>query len=171
MKKFILAAIIAVSGIFTAANAQTLKFGNVDSQAIIAEMPETKQAEKELEKLQTEYENQLAQMGEAFQQKYADFQQKADSLPQAIAEERYQELQQMQQRIENFQQTAARDVQQKQQQLLAPIFDKLAKAIETVGEREGFTYIFQLAANSISYFDPKTVVDVNPLVKKELGIK
>ena len=170
MKKLILAALVAVMSLGSA-NAQTFKFGNVDSQAILAELPDTKAAEKELEKLQSDYESQSATMVEEFQKKYADFQAKADSLPQAIAEAQAQELQQLQERIQNFQQMAQRDIQQKQQQLIAPIMDKIAKAIETVGQREGFTYIFQLATNGVAYYDAKTCVDATALVKKELGIK
>lgn len=170
MKKIIIAAVVAIMGM-TNINAQTFKFGNVDSQAIIVELPDFKQAQKELEDLQSKYETQISTMGEEFQKKYAELQAQADSLPQAIVEARYQEVQQLQERIQNFQQMASRDVQQQQQQKMAPIIEKIAKAIEAVGQREGFTYIFQMAANGIAYSDPNTTVDVAPLVKKELGIK
>ncbi|MBQ0056321.1 MAG: OmpH family outer membrane protein [Bacteroidales bacterium] len=171
MKKIIIAAVVAIMGLTNIDAQTTFKFGNVDSQEILFELPETKQAQKELEDLQSKYESQIATMGEEFQKKYAELQAQADSLPQAIVEARYQEVQQLQDRIQNFQQMAQRDYQQQQQAKIAPIMEKIAKAIQTVGEREGFTYIFQMAANGIAYFDPKTTVDVAPLVKKELGIK
>lgn len=170
MKKIIIAMAVAIMGM-TNVDAQTFKFGNVDSQEILVELPDFKQAQKELEELQSKYESQLSVMGEEFQKKYAELQAQADSLPQAIVEARYQEVQQLQERIQNFQQMAQRDVQQQQQTKVAPIIEKIAKAIETVGQREGFTYIFQMAANGIAYSDPKNTVDVAPLVKKELGIK
>ena len=74
----------------------------------------------------------------------------------------------MQQRIQLFYQTAQEDIQKKQQEMLAPIHEKMAKAIKTVGEREGYTYIFDSAAMVHIGNDAK---DVTPAVKKELGIK
>jgi Skp family chaperone for outer membrane proteins len=44
----------------------------------------------------------------------------------------------------------------------------MIKAIKAVGEREGYTYIFDSAAMAFISTD---AVDVTPSVKKELGIK
>ena len=51
---------------------------------------------------------------------------------------------------------------------LAPIHERMIKAIKAVGEREGYTYIFDSAAMAFISTD---AVDVTPSVKKELGIK
>ena len=75
----------------------------------------------------------------------------------------------LEQRISTFNQTASADLQQKQQELLTPVIDKIRKAIEEVGAENGFTYIFDMAAQSIIYQSPKAN-DVTPLVKKKLGI-
>ena len=81
---------------------------------------------------------------------------------------RQQELQEMQQRIQLFYQTAEQDIQKKQQELLTPVHERMAKAIKAVGEREAYTYIFDSAAMVHVGADAK---DVTPAVKKELGIK
>ncbi len=86
----------------------------------------------------------------------------------AIKQIRQQELQEMQQRIQQFQQMAEQDIQKKQQELLAPVHERMTKAIKTIGEREGYTYIFDSAAMVHIGADAK---DVTSLVKKELGIK
>jgi len=170
MKKIIILAVAAICSL-SAMNAQTFKFGNIDTEAIITELPEYKQTMKEIEDLQSKYETQISTMAEEFQKKYTELQQQADSLPQAIVEAKYQEVQQLQQRIENFKQMARNDMQQQHQQKMNPIIDKVTKAIQAVGAKEGFTYIFQVEANIIVYKDEKTTIDVTPLVKAELGIK
>ena len=59
-------------------------------------------------------------------------------------------------------------IQKKQQELLAPVHEKMTKAIKAVGEREGYTYIFDSAAMVHIGNDAQ---DVTPAVKKQLGIK
>jgi len=86
----------------------------------------------------------------------------------AVKQIRQQELQEMQQRIQLFYQTAEQDIQKKQQELLAPVHEKMSKAIKAVGEREGYTYIFDSAAMVHIGTD---ATDATPAVKKELGIK
>ena len=89
-------------------------------------------------------------------------------MAEAIKQIRQQELQEMQQRIQLFYQTAEQDIQKKQQELLTPVHEKMTKAIKTVGEREGYTYIFDSAAMVHIGAD---VIDATPAVKKEVGIK
>ena len=86
----------------------------------------------------------------------------------AIKQLKQQELQEMQSRIQTFYQTAEQDLQKKQQELLAPVHEKMAKAIKAVGERENYTYIFDSAAMVHVGADAN---DVTPAVKKELDIK
>ena len=89
-------------------------------------------------------------------------------MAEAIKQIRQQELQEMQQRIQLFYQTAEQDIQKKQQELLAPVHDKMTKAIKAVGERDGYTYIFDSASMVHIGAD---AIDATPAVKKELGIK
>ena len=167
MKKFFLAAVFCFAAL--AANAQTLKFGNVDSNALIEAMPERAQALKELEELQSRYESELAKMNEEFQTKYSSFMQERETLEKSIADAREQELTQLQQRIQQFYETAGRDIQTQEQSKMAPIVEKVRKAIQAVGEKNGFTYIFN--AGTALYSSESQCIDCLPLVKAELGIK
>jgi outer membrane protein len=66
---------------------------------------------------------------------------------------------------------AAKDLQTQQQAKVAPIIEKINKAIQAVGEKEGFTYIYDISQGNILYFNPTQCIDVLPLVKKELGLQ
>ena len=92
-------------------------------------------------------------------------------LEKNIAEARAQEIDQLQQRIQNFREMAAKDLQTQQQAKVAPIIEKINKAIQAVGEKEGFTYIYDISQGNILYFNPTQCIDVLPLVKKELGLQ
>jgi outer membrane protein len=168
LKKIILAALCLMPMV---AFAQSFKFGNVSTSELFEAMPEKAQFQKEMSDLQSSYENELSKMGEEYQAKVTDFMATRDSLPQNIVETRAQEIDQLQQRIQNFRELAAKDFQNQQQQKVAPILEKIHKAISTVAQKNGFTYIFDLDANNILYYSPELCVFVLPLVKTVLGIK
>jgi len=163
MKKIIIAMMLVLPMI---ASAQ--KFGHINTQELFAQMPEVNQVKLKMDTIQNQYEMQMASMSEEFQKKYQDYQTQEATMPDAVKQIRQQELQEMQQRIQLFYQTAEQDIQKKQQELLVPIHEKLANAIKAVGEREGYTYIFDSAAMVHIGTD---AIDATPSVKKELGIK
>ena len=144
------------------------KFGHINTQELFTQMPEVTQIKLKMDTIQSQYENQLASMNEEIQRKAQDYQAQEATMPEAVKQIRQQELQEMQQRIQLFYQTAEQDIQKKQQELLTPVHERMAKAIKAVGEREGYTYIFDSAAMVHIGAD---ALDVTPAVKKELGIK
>lgn len=163
MKKIIFTIMLAIPML---ASAQ--KFGHINTQELSAQMPEVNQVKLKMDTIQGQYENQLASMNEEFQKKVQDYQTQEATMADAIKQIRQQELQEMQQRIQLFYQTAEQDIQKKQQELLAPVHEKMTKAIKAVGERENYTYIFDSAAMVHIGND---AIDATPAVKKELGIK
>ncbi len=166
MKKIMLFAVCA----FLAMTASAQKFGNINMGEVFESMPERAVVQKEMEELQAKYETELSKMGDEYQKKVNDYLAEQDKLEKNIAEARAQEIDQLQQRIQNFREMAAKDLQTQQQSKVAPIIEKINKAIQAVGEKEGFTYIFDLSQGNILYASPSQCVDVLPLVKKELGL-
>ena len=81
-----------------------------------------------------------------------------------------QELQELQQRIQSFQQITMDNLEKTQAELMQPIMDKALNAIKAVGKEHGFTYIFDLSQGGILYNADNTE-DVLPLVKKKLGLQ
>ena len=55
-----------------------------------------------------------------------------------------------------------------QEQLMAPIQQKIQTAIQAVGTENGFTFIFP---DVVPVYTGATVVDVTPMVKAKLGVK
>ena len=163
MKKIIIAMMLVLP---LAVRAQ--KFGHINTQELFAQMPEVNQVKLKMDTINNQYETQLAMMQEEFQKKVQDYQAQEATMADAIKQIRQQELQEMQQRIQLFYQTAEQDIARKQQELLTPVHEKMTKAIKAVGEREGYTYIFDSAAMVHVGTD---AIDATPAVKKELGIK
>ncbi|HOJ65690.1 MAG TPA: OmpH family outer membrane protein [Paludibacteraceae bacterium] len=149
---------------------QEVKLGHINSQEILSLMPERTEIEKTLNDLQTQWENELLKMREEYYAKIKEFQDKQATMPESIKQARQSEIVEIEQRINTFNQTASSDLQKKQQELFAPVIDKVKKAINEVGTENNYTYIFDLSTQSIVYQSPKSN-DVTALVKKKLGLK
>lgn len=146
-----------------------VRFGNIDMTRVFELMPASVAAENELSSLQDAYDAELQKMGEEYQLKVTDFVSVQQSLDNNIAEARAQEIEQLQQRIQQFRERAAQSIRQKREELTAPITEQITKAIQTVGKKYGYTYIFDLNQAGVLFFDPQLCDDVLPLVRAELG--
>lgn len=146
------------------------KFAHMNSQEVIAVMPEFTKAQADLDNMSKKYQEEMTRTNEEFQKKYQEFLAQADSLPKNIAERRQKELQDMAQRQEQFQQEVYQSMQKAQQEAMAPIYKKLDEAIQAVGKAEGVVYIFDLARTPIPFVGVQST-DVTAKVKTQLGIK
>lgn len=171
MKKiFTLVAVVALSAFATVANAQTFKFGHIDSGALLQQMPEREQARVQLEKYAKQLQDQMSAMQTEFETKYQAYMEQADSLPQVLRETKERELAEIQQRFQVFQQTAQQDLSTKEGELLQPIIEKAKNAIDEVAAENGFIYVFDMSTGAILYNSDQST-DLLPLVLKKLGIQ
>lgn len=161
--------VAAALALATTISAQNLKFAHIDTQKLLAEYPEKIAAETQLQDEAKKLEDQLKTMSQDLQQKYEEYVTKRDSLPDLIRATKEKEIQDADQRIQSYQQMAQQSLAQKEQQLLAPIIDKVQKAIDEVGKEQGFIYIFDISTQVILYKSEQSI-DAAPFVKTKLGM-
>ena len=135
LKKLLLAAALVVPMCLSAQS----KFGYVSSIEIFNLMPEKATAEKSLQEVGQKYDTEFKALQDEFNKKFGEYQALAQDTPASIKERREQELQELQTKIQNFQQVAGQDLQRQQQILMAPIQEKIQTAIQSVGAENGFT--------------------------------
>lgn len=149
------------------ASAQSLKIGLVDTNEIIGKMPETAAAQNTLNEAQKKYQAELQKIEEEFKRQYEEYNSLGnDELP-AIRESKERRLMETQQKAEAFQQSVMQDLQKQQEELMAPVIQKVRGAIESVGKENGFNLIQDIVGQL--YFSAP-VEDITPLVKAKLGI-
>jgi len=164
MKHFILIALASVVGL-TEAVAQ--KFGHLDAQEVLLSLPERAEAQASIESAAGEYETEVARMQSELETKFADYQAKASTWPDAIRQQKERELQQLDAGLQEFGVTIQNDLAQMEQQLLSPMIERVRKAIEDVGKEQGYTYIFDTSTGVTLYNGGEDVTD---LVKTKLGM-
>lgn len=148
--------------------ASAQKYGHVNTAELFQLMPELKDVTARLDSLNKQYEELLVNMQEEYQKKAQEYEQKAPTMTDAMKQIQEEELYTMQQRLQTTYQTAQQDIAQKRQEFVAPVQEKMLKAIQAVGQEKGFTYIFDTAA--MVYVD-LSATDVMADVKAKLGIK
>lgn len=167
MKKLLGLTLLAVAA-FGISTASAQKFARINSQEVVFAMPELTEIQKNLEALEKDWAEQLEQIQVEFNNKMADYEKNQATMAATIKQMKQQELQQLQQRFGEIQQLAQQDMQKKQAELFEPVQKKAQEAINKIAKAAGYLAVFETA--SLVYFDEAQLVDIAPLVKKELGI-
>ncbi len=146
------------------------KFGHVKSIDIITVMPEYTQAQTDLQAQQKQYEDEIKRAQDELTKKYTEYQQEAANLPKNIQDRRQKELQDLSEKGMEFQQDAQQQLQKAYTDMMDPIYDKLEKALQAVGQEGGYIYIFDLSRTDIPYVNESQSTDVTSAVKAKLGL-
>jgi outer membrane protein len=170
MKRFIgIATLIFL--VASAGQSQTFKFGHINSDELIQALPEYDTANAKLEKYRKELTNYLELMTVELNNKSDAYNKESKNLTDLVKQTKEQELIDLNRKIQEFQQNAQEQFQNKQVELFQPIYQKVDKAIKDVGKENGFTYVFDVAKGSLLYFDETKSTNVMPLAKAKLGMK
>ena len=144
------------------------KFARVNSQEILTLMPETKEMQTNLEAFGKELRDQLEQIQVELNNRVAEFEKLPATTAASVRQMKQQELQQLHARGQEFEQIAQRDYQNKQQELLMPITEKLMKTINEVAKAGGYAAVFDTM--NFVYYDEAQIATIDADVKKALGI-
>lgn len=143
-----LGVLLGLAGFVVVAAAQAPKLSYVDSERIINDLPEAQAAQKDLEGTIKGWQDQLQQMSDDFQKAVDEYQKKESVMAPAAKESEQKRLSDMRQKALDFQNQKLGqngEAQQLRDKKLAPIREKILKAIEAVAKEEGFNFVFDKA--------------------------
>lgn len=165
MKQFktLLIAALFILGTSQTINAQA-KTAHVDVTELMSKMPAMMDAQKQLEKLSTTYDADYKKMVDEFQAKLKKYDAEAATVTDAVNGDRQKEVQDMQKRIQDFGQNAQKELQQKQEDITKPIYEKVRTSIQRVGKAKGYQYVLD-GASLLLADGPNLTADV----RKDLG--
>jgi outer membrane protein len=151
------------------------KVGYVDSQVILAQLPEAIKAQGQLDALTNQWTAQLDSMNKDLQQSYEDYQKQAATMTDAKKTAAQQNLVEKQQTMESFrkekfaQQTG--EIYKKNDEIFAPIKKKIFNAIEDVAKKEGMKFVFDKAGDVVLlYADPAFDITYQVLDNLKRGV-
>jgi len=166
MRKFIKISFLLVMFAFVASSTQAQKFGYVDSDVIISNLPKYQQAIANLKVFEQQLTSQGENMVKDLQTKAAMLEDRRakGTITQKDFETEAKKLQEQELKIRDYQAKAAKQFQDKEKQELQPISDDVNAAIKAVAKENGFQFIFE--KKMLLYFDD--VLDVSSQVTAKL---
>ncbi len=164
VKSIVLAALFLVS---SAAVAQQ-QFGVISTQEVMMNMPALDTVQTKLQEVQ----NTLIEEMQAIEAEYTtavqEFQAKADTYTQTMREQKQKDIQSLLTRMQGYEATAQREMQEQQQILMAPVQQRLLDAINKVSKEKALLFVFEKQVPL--YVSESQVLDITGLVMAELGI-
>ncbi|MDR1524296.1 MAG: OmpH family outer membrane protein [Tannerella sp.] len=148
--------------------AQEMKIAVVNVQDVFNLLPELSDVEREMSTFAKQYQDAMKGMEDDYNRKFADLTAQNDSLTENIRMLRMQEIEGIRTRMENFAPMAREEIDKKQNELIAPLNEKIQKAIKEVSDENGYTYV--LHPQTIIY-SGSNAIDATDKVKAKLGLK
>jgi len=142
MKNFLMC-MVAMMLLAGSATAQQ-KIGHVSTDAIMKQLPDAQDAQKQLDALVVEWQGELNKMQQDWQKKFDDYNQKKLIMTDARRAEAERDLRDLDQRIADYRSQKfgqSGELFQKQNDLMKPVQDRVFKAIQDVATEEGYDYV------------------------------
>ena len=166
MKKTLLT--IVVSLVFILSIQSQSKFEYLNSNELLAMMPESLSMQEELQTYAKGLESQLTAMQVEYENKVVEYQQNETTYTDIIKEDKIREIESIQQRVVEFQKNAQQSLSEKEAELFIPIREKAMKAIDEVAKEGEFTFIFDSGSGSFLFAaESENIIN---LVKSKLGL-
>jgi outer membrane protein len=168
MKKSLLVLLL----IFGTAFAFGQKYAYIDSDYILASVPEYTEAKDKLDKLAKRWTEEIEERYAVLKVKKDNFAKEEVLLPAEEKQKRKEEIEKLE--TEAMQMQKLRfgvngDYFQKRQELVKPIQDKVYDAMQKVASKRNYSFVFDKANQSnLVYADSK--FDISDEVLKEMGI-
>ena len=143
------------------------KFGHINAQEVMSQMPEFIKARGEVEAAAKQYDNDLKAMQDELQRKAEEYDKTKSTMNETKQKETEQTLMGLQQKIQQAYQDNQQSLNKLQQEKMGPIFERVMNAIKAVGKAGGYVYIMDVTSG-VPYISETLSKDVTAEVKAEL---
>lgn len=148
------------------------KYGYIDSDYILENMPEYQEAKEKLDKFAQRWQKEIQDRYAVVKKKKDEFARVEAVLPEEEREARKAEIEELESQTLELQQLrfgVNGDLFAKRKELIEPIQDKVFAALEKVASAGRYAFVFDKANQSnLIFADPK--YDLSKRVLRELGV-
>lgn len=170
MKKIVIFLFVILTSVFTI---KAQKFAFIDSDYILENMQEYRDAQEQLDKISIEWQKEIEEKFAEVDKLYKSFQAEAPLLPEDVKTKRQEEIIAKERDAKELQkQKFGKDgeLYKKRQELIKPIQDKVFEAIEELANEQGYAIIFDRSGSlTVAYANEK--YDKSDEVLQKLGYR
>lgn len=172
MKMMAFSLVILVMTAFTAqAQLQNQRIAYVDTDYILTNIPEYKDAQDELNSLSEKWEKEVKAIFEKVEAMYKEYQTEAVLLPQDLKRKKEEDILKKEKEAKDLQMKyfgTEGDLFKKRSELVQPIQEKIYNALQDIAETKNYAFIFDKASGaSMLYANPR--LDISDEVLDEVG--
>ena len=147
------------------------KYAYVDTEYILDNIPEFKDAQDELDDMSKKWQKEVEQQYAKVEEMYKKYKAESVLLPDEVKTKREEEIIVMEQEAKDLQRQyfgPEGELFQKRQELIQPIQEKVYNAIETIATTSNFAFVFDKAGGmTLLWGNPK--FDISDDVLDEVG--
>ena len=144
------------------------KIGHINSAELLGLMPERKTAAAKMDSITKQAEKYLQEMMTEYRAEQEKFQAQGPSMSELVKKDAEEKINGLATRIQTFQQQAQESLQADESKLIEPIITKAKKAIEQVAKENGYTYVLDTSVGAVLYWEESD--NLIALVKKKLQL-
>lgn len=147
MKKVFTVVLIAAATLIAGTANSQMKSGYISVDVVVSLMPETAKVDSLIQRYQADsLTPQYAQIVSLYQYKDSVYRDSIHPAPAAVKKQIEEELPSLAYQIQNWQAIVQQMTENKQNELLAPIYRKVYDAIKAVAKEKGYTHVFNKEA-------------------------
>jgi len=162
--------IIATVLLSTLATVAQTKVGTINPELIISKMPELAGVQDAVKVYSEDLSKELQGKIDDYEAKVKEYQEGEAGFPDATKKLKQDAIIKLEQDIQQFQGNASQLIGLKQNELLSPLYTKIAEGLNEIAAAEGYTQVLSIGnGNAVAYADP--AYDLTNKVMAKLGIK
>jgi outer membrane protein len=136
-----------------------VKLGYVNSETILKELPEAKEAQQKLEIIVKTWQDEMDKMSKDLQAKYEDYQKKSAMWTEAAKQAEQKKLIEQEQKVNQYRQDKfgqQGELALQREKMMTPIREKILKTIETVAKEQQVSFMFDKAGDVLLLYADKS---------------
>jgi len=163
LNKILIPLLAAACLLATASASADVKIGFVNSQRILNDAPQATKAKKKIEKEFEKRDQELQKVAKRLQTLQESLEKNSVTMSESDRRDKDREFNELNRDFQRKQREFREDLNLRQNEEMAQIFERVNKVIKGIAESEKFDIIFQEAV----YFNPR--IDITDRVIKALG--
>lgn len=164
-------ALIVATSFNVSAQLQNQRIGYVDTDYVLNNIPEYKDAQEELNALSQKWEKEVKALYDQVEKMYKDYQTEAVLLPADLKRKREEDILKKEKEAKDLQMKyfgAEGDLFKKRNELVQPIQEKIYNAMLEIAETKNYAFIFDKASGAtMLYANPR--LDLSDEVLDQVG--
>ncbi|MBM4159816.1 MAG: OmpH family outer membrane protein [Ignavibacteria bacterium] len=157
---------------FAAAAFGQVKIGFVSTEAIMKQLPDAQDAQKQLDALVVQWQGELNTMQQEWQKKLGEYDKRKLIMTEQRRAEAERELRDLDQRMLEFRSRKFGqngELFTKQNELMKPVQDRVFKVIQDVAVEDGYDYVFDKSGEILLMY-ANAKYDLTPRVLAKLNV-